>query len=274
MANANAIPLIIEAEQLHALLHATNASDLLLVDLGKPEIYAQAHIEGAVYINPAEIVSGVKPATGKLPDLGRLQTLFNRIGYHPERHIIAMDDEGGGWAGRFIWTLDMLGHQNASCLNGGIHAWLAAGLPITQVPPRVSIASETIAISGDRNVTLAEIIATLADKQSIIWDARSHEEYIGTRIAAQKAGRIPGAINFDWLDAIDRHRQFRIYTDIEARLAAAGIDGSKRIITHCHTHHRSGLTYLIGKNLGFDIKAYAGSWAEWGNHPDTPVETG
>ncbi|MBT3897162.1 MAG: sulfurtransferase, partial [Gammaproteobacteria bacterium] len=47
----------------------------------------------------------------------------------------------------------------------------------------------------------------------------------------------------------------------------------KKIITHCQTHHRSGLTYLIGKSLGYDIKAYPGSWSEWGNHPDTPVET-
>ncbi|MBT3564150.1 MAG: sulfurtransferase, partial [Gammaproteobacteria bacterium] len=39
------------------------------------------------------------------------------------------------------------------------------------------------------------------------------------------------------------------------------------------THHRSGLTYLIGKSLGYDIKAYPGSWSEWGNHPDTPIET-
>jgi thiosulfate/3-mercaptopyruvate sulfurtransferase len=45
------------------------------------------------------------------------------------------------------------------------------------------------------------------------------------------------------------------------------------VITHCQTHHRSGFTYLVAKSLGYPrVKGYAGSWGEWGNHPDTPVE--
>jgi len=55
-------------------------------------------------------------------------------------------------------------------------------------------------------------------------------------------------------------------------LAQLGIDDTKRIITHCQTHHRSGLTYFIGRWLGLDIRAYHGSWSEWGNDPDTPIE--
>ena len=59
---------------------------------------------------------------------------------------------------------------------------------------------------------------------------------------------------------------------LRERLQDLGITADKNIITHCHTHHRSGLSYLVGKALGLNIKAYDGSWAEWGNQPDTPVE--
>ena len=72
---------------------------------------------------------------------------------------------------------------------------------------------------------------------------------------------------------MDRAASLRIRKDIKDVLNDLGLTTDKKIITHCQTHHRSGLTYLIGKSLGYDIKAYPGSWSEWGNHPDTPVET-
>ena len=65
----------------------------------------------------------------------------------------------------------------------------------------------------------------------------------------------------------------RIREDALERLAAIGIDPSKPTVTHCQSHHRSGFTYMLGRILGFvDIRAYDGSWWEWGNRPDTPVE--
>jgi len=270
------LPLIIEVEALERVLSNPEKPSLIIVDLSKAETHRQVHIEGAVYINPAEIVLGEKPVPGKLPNIETLQAIFDRIGYHPDAHIVAYDDEGGGWAGRFIWTLDMIGHKHYSYLNGGLHAWLGAKMPVTKLPTAAVNQPRpyTISFCGDRNVSMAEVLSSLEDKNTIIWDARSHEEHVGSRLASRRGGRIPGAINFDWLDAMDRDRQLRIHTDIQSRLASVGIDGSKPIITHCQSHHRSGLTYLIGKSLGFDIKAYDGSWSEWGNNPDTPIETG
>ena len=62
--------------------------------------------------------------------------------------------------------------------------------------------------------------------------------------------------------------------DLARQLEALGITRDKQIVTHCQTHHRSGFTYLAAKILGYPrVKAYPGSWSEWGNHPDTPVES-
>ena len=71
---------------------------------------------------------------------------------------------------------------------------------------------------------------------------------------------------------MDRDNALRIRTDAREYLAALGLTADKRIVTHCQSHHRSGFTYLVGKALGFNIRGYHGSWAEWGNHPTTPVE--
>ena len=73
---------------------------------------------------------------------------------------------------------------------------------------------------------------------------------------------------------MDHQNGLRIRPDAREYLAAKGLTADKQIVTHCQSHHRSGFTYLVGKTLGLNIEAYHGSWAEWGSHPDTPVETG
>ncbi len=107
----------------------------------------------------------------------------------------------------------------------------------------------------------------------MIWDARSPAEFRGEKLFAARGGHIPGAINFEWTAAMDRARDLRIREDIAEQLEALGIVPEKEVVTHCHTHHRSGLTYLLAKALGYPrVKGYAGSWSEWGNLPDTPVQ--
>jgi thiosulfate/3-mercaptopyruvate sulfurtransferase len=265
------LPLIVEPTELAGHL---NDDDLQIIDLCRPEVYAKIHLPGAIHITPSELVSGVAPATGKLPGTDRLRSLFERIGYDPTKQIVAYDDEGGGWAGRFIWTLDIIGHERSSYLNGGLVAWMGEGLPTTTVQPQTKPAKDLeFEIDLSPQVSMADTLSSIDDPQTIVWDARSAEEYRGQKLAAARGGHIPGAINLDWLDTMDRDNGLRIRKDIETQLEQLGITRDKRVITHCQTHHRSGLTYIIGKSLGYDIRAYDGSWSEWGNQPDTPIET-
>lgn len=263
------LPLIIEPEDL-----ANHLDEVTILDLSREETYHQVHLPGAIHVHPSHLVGGEKPAVGKLPALEQLEDLFSHIGYDPTQHIVVYDDEGGGWAGRMIWTLDVIGHQNYSYLNGGIHAWLAEQLPVSQDIPRVLPTDPEITINPGFIASKEDILRSLPNGDHQIWDARGPDEFTGQKVVAAKGGRIPGAINYEWTRGMDPDRALRIRTDIASQLNAVGIDGSLPIITHCQTHHRSGFTYLVGKSLGFDIRAYDGSWSEWGNDPDTPVEVG
>ncbi|PCO05056.1 thiosulfate sulfurtransferase [Microbulbifer flavimaris] len=263
------MPLIVEPEALAAQLER---EDLLLVDLSTPANYQSGHIPGAVHVPFQALMAGTPPAPGKLPTAERLTELFRSIGLRPQHHVIAFDDEGGGWAGRFLWTLEVIGHRQYSYLNGGMHAWRAAGLPLTTELPVVQPSDIELEIHTDPMMEAEEIQQQLGDSSFRVWDARSPQEYRGEKVLAMKGGHIPGAVNCEWTQMMDPKRDLRIREDAREFLASVGIDDSQRIVTHCQSHHRSGFTWLVGQSLGLDIRAYPGSWSEWGNLPDTPTE--
>ena len=248
--------------------------DILIVAVCMKKDFNDGHIPGAILIEPSELIKGESPAVGKLPDFQKLEKLFSSIGLRKNLRIIAYDDEGGGWAGRLIWTLDVLGHSKNTLLNGGIIAWRNEGFPISVESASTLITEFTATINREFIADINDVLNSINDANTIIWDARAPEEYNGTKITALKNGHIPGALSLDWVHMKDlnNNSKLRNLDEIRTMLAALGITNQVKVITHCQTHHRSGLTYFVGKLIGLDISAYDGSWAEWGNHPETPVE--
>ncbi len=267
------LPLLVEPEDLKPRLREPS---LLIVDLCQANNYAEAHIPGAVHLEYANLLLGAKPAPGLLPDEARLSATLSGIGLTPDKHIVAYDVEGGGRACRFIWTLDALGHPASSLLNGGLFAWANEGHPLLQQPAEPA-PSNYQAVIGDQVVATRDYIEQhLNDGQVALLDARTPEEYNGTNVRAARGGHIPGAVNLNWLDTVDRTRNYRLLPDdaLLAMLAKLGLRDDQEVITYCQTHHRSAHSYVMLRHLGFDkAKGYPGAWAEWGNNPDTPVET-
>jgi thiosulfate/3-mercaptopyruvate sulfurtransferase len=247
-------------------------TDTLLVQVTSSALFEQAHIPGAVLIEPAELVCGIPPANGKLPSTAQIAATLSRVGYQPDQRIIAFDDEGGGWAGRLFWTLDVIGHHDWAYLDGGLHAWHAAGLPLAQ-GASTPVPAEPCEITIDTApiAEISDVMAAIDDANSVIWDVRSAEEYAGLRSGSARRGHIPGAVNLDWELLKDANRQLRLIDNLDDVAASLGLLQAKQIITHCQTHHRSGLSYLVGRLLGLNIKAFHGAWAEWGNDPNTPI---
>src|SRR5690606_22452525 len=180
------LPFILEPTALAALLAQPNK--LLLVDLSSDQRYQQGHIDGAVHIPPPLLLCNQAPVPGKIASVEQLSRLFSFLGLTPETHVVVYDDEGGGWAGRFIWTLDAIGHRQYSYLNGGIHAWMASGLPLTTAIPAVKPAAVTVTLDPKVVIEMTDVLAELDKADFVVWDARSPAEYRGERATAQKNG--------------------------------------------------------------------------------------
>jgi thiosulfate/3-mercaptopyruvate sulfurtransferase len=264
-------PLLVSGIELHAHLGEEN---LVIADVGKSTVYTQAHVPGAIHVDYRRLQKGELPVPGLLPSTEDIAALLSELGITPETHVVAYDDEGGTRSARLLWLLDAVSHQHFSFLDGGIHAWLADDLPY-EVEPSLATPAQYLQqeLQLKPQVDATYLLAHYRDEDVQIWDARTPEEFTGQRIMAQRNGHIPGAINYNWENAIDRAHDNRVRDRelIRAELRLAGITGDKKIITHCQTHHRSSFTWLLGKILGFDIVGYPGAWAEWGNHPATPV---
>lgn len=266
------LPLIIEPEQLEKKL---NTDRLRIVDLCKHDIYQQNHIPGAVHLEYSKVTRREPPVMGLLPAMEDLNDILSSLGISPNTHVVAYDDEGGGKACRFLWTLEAINHPHYSLLNGGLQAWANEGHPLSNEQVAIEATQYPIHFNQDVIADKEYVLSHLRDPSTIILDTRSVEEFNGEKKFAARGGHIPGAVNMDWVLAIDQqcNLRFKSEGDLRTLLEKRGITPEKEIIVHCQTHHRSAHTYILLKSLGFPrIKGYAGSWSEWGNSSDTPVE--
>ena len=270
---AEPLPLLLEPEQFAT--ERVQHDQLLLIDVSSPDNYRNGHIPGALHLPPGALQCGIPPVPGKLPAADRLTEIFSKLGLTPEHHVVAYDDEGGGWAARLLWTLEAMGHEHYSYLNGGIHAWRAAGLEIEHDIGKPAPSAYKASIHTAPIAEFEDILPRLDDPALGLWDARSAAEYRGEKSAAARAGHVPGAINIDWLELIDRQNGTRLVNleVLRARLQSLGLGPDKDIVTYCQSHHRSSLTWLAMKILGYpSVKGYHGSWGEWGNLAELPIE--
>ena len=267
--------LLIEAEDLVPFL---GHEKLRIVDLSRNSVYEQLHLPHALQVKPSMLLRQDEDTSGLLPELEALQDLIQYLNISPEHHVVAYDDEGGAWAGRLIWNLHCLGFENTSLLNGGIHAWLAAGFPITsEIEPLTPVSSLVPVVEKNQyRIQYDELLEKCQNQSVQLWDCRTTDEYTGLRLAARRGGHIPGALHFEWSTALNRENDLKLHPleRTRQRLEQLGFNLNEPVVVYCQSHHRSGLAYILGRLLGWKIQAYDGAWSEWGNRPDSPVITG
>lgn len=245
----------------------------LLVDLSQAEVFAEGTIDNAVHMPYEGLVSGELPHPSMLPSAARFARALADIGYDGSQHIVAFDDEFGLKAARLYWTLRMADIEGFSYLNGGLAAWLAAGQEksINRIKPEPA-APLPLEFSAPYRTERAEILASLSGKELFLWDTRSVAEFNGEEARAKRGGHIPGARHLEWLAFLDDKGYVCPAEEVSHLLkdltsAAKG----RPIVAYCQAHRRSAMAFMLADYSGVSIRAYDGSWQEWGNKDDSPV---
>lgn len=273
MPESDNLPLLLDPA---ALAERLDDPSIRVIDLSPGEVFGEHHVPGAVHLPYGELVTSRPPVGGLLPDDASLLRVLRAAGIGPGIQVVAMDAEGGGAAGRLMWTLDALGHEPTAILDGGLRAWVHEGYPL-ETGAGANPESGKLEATGQRdNVRVAgNIMGRLSDGDFICLDARSTGEYHGNSVRAARGGHIPGAAHYEWTRAMDPERDMRLrpLDDVRAELEALGIKPDREVVAYCHTHHRSAFSYALLRILGYPrVAGYPGSWSDWGNRDDTPVE--
>lgn len=265
-------PLIISPVELQELI---GKPEIVIVDLAGAENYRQSHIPGALHLEYDRLTRSRPPLLGLLPERSDLNQVLTELGITPKKHVIAYDNNGGDTACRLLWILDLIGHSRYSLLDGGLPAWINEGHPVNNDIPEVMHSDYKVKYNDHAIATKHYILCHLADPNVVLLDTRSEAEYLGKIERTRRSGHIPGAVHLDWSRSLDQHNNNHIRPEQELRplFEVLGLTPDKEIITYCQTHRRAAHTYFILKTLGYPhVRGYPGSWEEWGNCDNTPIE--
>ncbi len=246
-------------------------------------LYPAGHIPGAVQVDWAADLND-QLRRDYLQREG-FEALMSRIGATPETLVVFYGDRNNWWATYAFWVFQLFGHGAARVMDGGRQKWEQEGRPLVREVPSYDATGYAAPERNDTAIRAFrdDVMAHLEAGGQLV-DVRSPQEYSGERLhmpdfpneGALRGGHIPGAKSIPWARAANpEDGTFRAADELQAiYLDEQGLAPAGETIAYCRIGERSSHTWFVLTHLlGFEnVRNYDGSWTEWGNLVNVPIE--
>ncbi|HJU85516.1 MAG TPA: sulfurtransferase [Nitrososphaeraceae archaeon] len=251
------------------------------VDYDPTANYNLGHVPGAVLFDWKKDIND--PVTRNIFSKQTCEDLMQKAGINNNTILVLYGDFNNWFAAFAFWAVKYYGFKDLRLMNGGRKKWLEEDRPISKDIPQYQRGSFK-ATEPDKSIRayLNEVKEALDKENIAMVDVRSPKEFTGEILAppeyptehAQRGGHIPGASNIPWSQAVKDDGTFKSIEELKQMYQSKGIIPDKEIIAYCRIGERSSHTWFVLKYLlGYpNVKNYDGSWTEWGNMVDNPIE--